>query len=170
MSRLEKFVICAYWALVVVGLVVILVVIVKPAALVHKVNNGQTKCCSANECEIQHHHDKIAANSLTNEQLQLWYETLNEDYYLGQLPKETEVRWSDLTQRHYMGITERRPDKTFTIFVDRTTNPTWSETELTVAHETCHIKTWDVDEPSHGPKFQTCMVNLAVHGAFEGIW
>src|SRR6267142_2731649 len=126
---------------------------------VHNVNN----CCSANECAAQHHHEKEAKLPLTDNQLQLWYDSLNEDYFLGQLPK-TEVKWGDLTKPGYVGLTTLDFSGQFKITVDRLTNPTRAEAEITIAHESCHIKTWYATELSHGPKFQNCMVNLANHG------
>lgn len=132
---------------------------------VHNVNN----CCSADECKIQHHHEKAAKTPLTDSQLEIWYDGLNEDYFLGQLPK-ADVKWGDLTKPSYVGLTTLSYSGLFEITVDRSTNTTSAEAELTVAHEACHIKTWYVHELSHGPKFQNCMVNLANHGAFEGLW
>jgi hypothetical protein len=130
---------------------------------VHKVN----RCCSASECEVQYHH---SVPRLSDSSLKIYYDELNHDFYLDQLPKDTEVKWGDLTAQDYMGLTDKLSSGRFVITVDRATHVTNSETKMTVAHETCHIKTWGTSEIDHGPKFQACMVNLATHGAFEGIW
>lgn len=134
---------------------------------VHKVNNA---CCSADSCATQHHHEK-QYSELKDQSLQILYADLNRDYYLGQLPQNVEVKWGDLTENHWMGITHKRPDGSFLITIDRATNPTWNTAYLTTSHETCHLANWnEPPELTHGPKFQNCMVGLANKGAFEGIW
>lgn len=135
---------------------------------VHKVNNA---CCSADACATQHHHEEKQYTPLNDQNLQTLYGELNRDYFLGQLPKEVEVKWGDLTEQHWMGFTDKHPSGTFTITVDRATNPTWNAAYMTTAHETCHIAIWGgPPELTHGPRFQNCMVQLANKGAFEGIW
>lgn len=146
---------------------VAVVSIIHDAPPVQKVNK---QCCSANECAKEHHHEKIANEIITNRQLQLFYDDLNQDYYLGQLSKNVEVKWGDLTANNWVGYTESRTGGGYLMIIDRATNPTAGEAYLTVAHETCHIKTWGQQVESHGSKFQNCMVNLATHGAFEGLW
>ncbi|SRR6266550_2694574 len=167
LSKFEKFVIAAT--------VVILFAIVWAISVPSQnpdqspVQNVNKSCCSANECAAQHHHEKVANEAMTNRQLQRYYQQLNEDYYLGQLSKNVEVKWGDLTANNWMGYTEQRAGG-YVIIIDRATNPTSSGAFLTIAHETCHIKTWGQEVVSHGSKFQNCMVNLATHGAFEGSW
>ena len=159
----EKFLIVT-WVLI---LLVAIILVPLPYYAVHKVNKA---CCSAGACAIQHHHEKDARTNLTDKQLKLWFDDLNHDYFLGQLPKDVEVKWGDLSAQNYMGLTQFFSNGEFIITVDRATHPTLSETKMTLMHEACHVKTWYVPELSHGPKFQNCMVNLATHGAFEGVW
>ena len=92
----------------------------------------------------------------------------NEDYFFNRLPKNVEVHWSDLPTAE--GETIKHLDGSWSIIIDRATNPTSGEVGMTIAHETCHVATWGQEESVHGSKFQNCMVNLATHGAFEGIW
>jgi hypothetical protein len=167
MSSVTKEKLRILFAIVIVFLAWLGVMAVLPPPPVHKVNKA---CCSADACAIQHHHEKDARTNLTDKQLKLWFDDLNHDYFLGQLPKDVEVKWGDLSAQNYMGLTQFFSNGEFIITVDRATHPTLSETKMTLMHEACHIKTWYVPELSHGPKFQNCMVNLATHGAFEGVW
>jgi SprT-like family len=127
----------------------------------HKVNS----CDCGSICSPKH---KTAGEPLSNKQLQSWYDGLNEEYFYNRLPRAA-VTWGDLTLLGDMGITMRE-DKRFRIIIDRTTNPTRKTAEETVAHELCHVATWEIESTDHGQKFQTCMVNLADRGAFENIW
>lgn len=148
----------------VVFVIVCLVIVLLPTP-VHKPN----KCCSADACAIQHHHEKIA-RVYTDEQLQAWYDGFNEEYFSNRLQK-AEVKWDDLTAKNDMGLTERRPDGSILITLDRATNNTRKTAQWTVAHETCHVAVpAGLEFEDHGPKFQNCMVNLATHGAFADIW
>lgn len=135
--------------------------------------NKAVQCCSANECAAQHHHDahkESSAARMTNKQLGMWYADANEQFFLGQLPKEVLVEWSDLTAIQDMGLTSKRSDGSFSIILDRRTNTTFRVARMTEYHEICHVKTWGQGDFDHGIQFQTCMVQLANQGAFEGLW
>jgi hypothetical protein len=160
MSRREKILIF-FWVVVMVGCLLDI------SLPVHSLN----QCCSANECAIYHHHGKSADHVFTDAQLQAWYESFNEIYFFSQLPKNVEVKWGDLTAKDYMGLTTRRLDGSILITIDRAMNPARRTAAATVAHETCHVAVpLGTEFEDHGEKFQACMVNLAVHGAFTDIW
>src|SRR6266481_6001469 len=148
-------------------IVVVLLLIIAAVSLPVPVQKVNKSCCSANECAAQHHHEK-AAEILTNEHLYAWYAGFNESYFFNRLPKNVDIHWASLPKA--MGETVKHDDGSWTITIDRETNLTRGEVVLTIAHETCHIATWGSEFDSHGPKFQNCMVNLAAHGAFEGLW
>lgn len=157
----EKFLI-ATWVVILLAAVVLVPL---PYYAVHKVNKA---CCSADTCATEHHHGQPRPR-MANVELKAYYDELNHSYYLDQLPKGTKVQWGDLSAKDYMGLTQEFSDHEFVITVDRGTHPTGGQVKMTIAHETCHIKTWGQDY-EHGSKFQSCMVNLATHGAFEGVW
>jgi hypothetical protein len=126
-------------------------------------------CSTSSHCELKEcPKHKTADEPLSNKQLQSWYDGLNEEYFMNRLPRAS-VTWGDLTALNDMGAT-MHPEDGFVIIIDRKTNPTTKTAEATVAHELCHVATWGVEFDAHGPKFQSCMVNLANKGAFEGVW
>ena len=164
MTRREKIFIAIY-----VFAMLLLILSIPISTVVHKKSHP---CCSAKACAEQHHHEKTSEVSnapFTDQELQAWYEGFNADYFINQLPKNVRVVWGDLTPSELMGLTERS-DAGFLITIDRKTNPTKRGAEWTAVHELCHVKTWEAHELDHGPKFQSCMIQLADKGAFEGIW
>lgn len=112
---------------------------------------------------------RSADKNYTNEQLQHWYEGVNEEYFANKLPKDTVVRWADLTPLKDMGATNRRMDGVFVILIDPVQNPNKRVAALTAYHEICHIAAAS-EFNSHGQKFQACMLHLAEVGAFENLW
>jgi len=104
------------------------------------------------------------------------YRQFNEDYFLGQLPKDTVVTYGNLTQLNDMGYTWKENSGKFHITVDQETNPVERQAEMTLLHEQCHIEVEihnlnpKQDFDAHGIEFQNCMVNLATHGAFHDLW
>jgi hypothetical protein len=52
-------------------------------------------------------------------------------------------------------------------------NPKFNIAEVTadetIIHESCHVKTANEFE-DHGPRFQHCMLEVAMSGGFKGIW
>jgi len=114
---------------------------------------------------------KHGNGSLTDAQLQRWYEGANEEYFANKLPKNVTVKWGDLSWDNDIGLTQHRPDGSYTITIDPKENPARSEALLTLFHETCHIATWNSGFLDvHGPPFQTCMLRLAEKGAFQDLW
>lgn len=103
----------------------------------------------------------------------------NDRYFYGALRNVT-IKLTDLSAYDQMGLTESRSNGTFVISIDIATNPVWKEADLTLLHEMCHVKLKDSinlvpgetnkDWDSHGSGFQSCMIHLAEHGAFNGLW
>jgi hypothetical protein len=107
----------------------------------------------------------------SNAQLQGWYREVNRAYFKNELPERTTVVWADLVGIYQdMGQATPHPDGTWLITIDRATNVTEGEAKLTEAHEICHVATHGQEFDAHGPKFETCMVQLANQGAFKGLW
>jgi len=77
---------------------------------------------------------KSAEKNYTNEQLQRWYEGVNEEYFANKLPKNTTIHWADLSTLHYMGTTLRQ-EGGFAIFIDPVQNPNKRVAALTAYHE-----------------------------------
>lgn len=104
--------------------------------------------------------------------LQSYYAGYNETLFMDQLPKNTVVRWGDLTGmpgNGDMGDTFELGGASL-IVVDRTTNPTSRGALMTLIHEMCHVKTNGKEFDVHGPKFQGCMLDVAEQGGFRGLW
>lgn len=113
---------------------------------------------------------KSAEHPMSDAVLQQFYADSNEDDFLGQLPKNTHVNFGDLSVINDMGMTYKRDDGSFQIVIDRKSNPVLRQAEMTELHEECHIATWKEEFDAHGIKFQQCMVDKAVHGAFHDLW
>src|SRR6266404_1563278 len=62
------------------------------------------------------------SSQMTNAELQTWFAGYNEEYFLGQLPKNTAVEWADLSAYDSMGRTFRT-DSGWRVLIDRKTNP-----------------------------------------------
>jgi hypothetical protein len=99
------------------------------------------------------------------------YESYNDSYFDGTLPKDVVV-YSENAEGN-MGLTDRCNGSSFCIHLDPITNNTKPTESLTLLHEMCHV--WV--ESSVGPQFdahdaiwQGCMHRLANQNAFEGIW
>lgn len=115
------------------------------------------------------------ANRTTSDSLTYDYKEFNEDYFLGQLPRDTEVVYGNLTQLNDMGYTWKDDAGRFHITVDKETNPVERQARMTLLHEACHVEveTHKLNRDpfdAHGIEFQNCMVNLAEHGAFRDLW
>lgn len=112
---------------------------------------------------------KAAEKNYTNEQLQRWYEGVNEEYFANKLPKDTVIMWANVAYMGNMGTTTRRPDGGYLIWIDPVQNPNRRVAALTAYHEVCHIAAAP-EFNTHGQKFQACMLHLAEVGAFENLW
>ncbi len=125
-------------------------------------------------CAEQHHHSarKVTTEPVSAKDLQTWFIASNRAYFEGQLPLNTEVVWGDLTSQNDMGYITRRANKSWLIIIDRKTNPTSRSAYFTEYHEMCHLSLWNKEDEfgDHGPKFQSCMTQLALKGAFTDLW
>lgn len=104
----------------------------------------------------------------------------NQEYFDGKLPKNMNVHWADIPREkteEKISIVSGRTyydENPIEIQIDKKSNPTGSEAAMTLLHEECHVytrinDTFDENKP-HGRAFQTCMMNLALQGAFQGLW
>jgi hypothetical protein len=116
--------------------------------------------------------NKAELNNMSNKKLKLWYEAFNDNYFDSKLPVNTSVRWGNLSQEQAAGQTTKHDDGSFSIVIDVRLNPSDSTAAMTLAHEECHVATWEKANGigSHGVVFESCMKGLAAKGAFEGIW
>ena len=101
--------------------------------------------------------------------LQVYFDTANKVYFGGVLPK-AEVDWG-ATPPGIMALTYSKGGRFF-IVLDPKTNNAPRVADLTILHESCHLKNWgQVDGlDQHGPKFQACMKDLVMLGALDDLW
>lgn len=109
-------------------------------------------------------------------ELQGEFFSLNEDFFMGQLPWTTVIVKNKVESDGLpdmgltvCGIDEATNKEHCTIFISIEGNANMRTAAFTVAHETCHV--WnrrDIEE--HGPRWQNCMVHLAIEGAFQDLW
>jgi len=109
------------------------------------------------------------------------YEAYNEMYFLGALPKgsnhvliSAEEISCGIEEKCY-GQTSQISRHQYVIQISPIYNDTLAQEEETMLHEMCHIRVWeshpDLDaKNAHGYEWQSCMVNLADHGAMADIW
>ena len=105
------------------------------------------------------------------DRLDAWYRGYNEKYFNNELPKEITIT-HDLRDNRFQAWTQRLGDSFHVAF-----NPLYnlaSGTErLTLLHELCHIRNFvesETEFDDHGPKWQSCMHDLAHKGAFDELW
>ena len=104
----------------------------------------------------------------------------NKDYFDNKLPYTT-FEYTDIIEKdgsHESMADVVRGTSEYHVRVDKRFNPILKTADISLLHEMCHIKldangelplTVSNDE-SHGPKFQQCMVDLAVRGAMHDLW
>lgn len=98
------------------------------------------------------------------------YEILDDRYFAGRLPKNTEIKWSpELAYLDDMGLTIHETSG-FTIYLDIQMRDLGYEkaAEETLLHEMVHVDVYPFD--GHGEKFQNDMLRLAKAGAFRDLW
>lgn len=109
----------------------------------------------------------VIESPLTEAQLKYIYLRYNEDYFLGQLPKDVPVKWADLRGRRAMGLTTCDSDGNgCTIQIDTNSNITEVTTESTILHEMCHVKLRRRKVLDHGVEFRGCVNDLIRQGAY----
>lgn len=109
--------------------------------------------------------------------LQAWYAQFNDQLFYNQLPTNTVVRWTDLSEFDYLGETyySSPTHDQFVIEVDPIYNNAPDTAKETLIHEMCHIEVDyvegdDINSFNHGFKWEGCMERIAAHGGFKGIW
>lgn len=104
---------------------------------------------------------------------QKWFDGINDVYFNNTLPP-TKVKF-DTIDSALVGITyctlnlQTDSYSACTIHINRKYNLAEPVAAETVIHETCHVATY-VEREDHGPRWQTCMLDLAKRGAFKGVW
>lgn len=106
-------------------------------------------------------------------QMQLFLERLfryvDDEYFDGNLPPTT-VKYAPIADDDLMGLTLCNGDGSRCEIL---ISPKWNTSDKvaasTLLHEMCHAATIGKDF-DHGPKWHTCMRNLAKEGAFDDIW
>jgi hypothetical protein len=116
----------------------------------------------------------VAHNEFTDANLRQWYAGFNESKFYGELPDNTEVVWADLREFEAMGMTVPEGPG-FKIELDPHYIQAPTTAQETLIHEMCHVEDSyvehdDEDSFTHGPKWEACMIRVAVHGGFRGIW
>lgn len=100
------------------------------------------------------------------------FEDLNAKYFGGSL-NNVEVDLSNQKEDDWIGLTTPCGDGKYCILINTWLTPAPKEREWVLLHETCHVYIYEKETPendSHGPEWQTCMLNLAEKGAFKNIW
>lgn len=109
------------------------------------------------------------AAPVTQADLQLEYTGMNDVYFDGKLPRDTQIEYLP-DGRTDIGRTFINDKGGFTIFINAYYDRSRREALFTEYHESCHIATWRKDFDPHGPAFQLCMRRLAEAGAFKDLW
>ena len=132
-----------------------------------RVCNSPTTCPIMCATQCQHQHLSSSGRSPDLTQL---FSGINSIYFGGSL--RATVYLTNQKENSWMGDTSICGDKIYCILVNEQLTPAEREREWTVLHEACHVYTLQkgIDEVSHGPEWQACMLNLADKGAFRGIW
>jgi SprT-like family len=105
-------------------------------------------------------------------QLQEDYSKFNSAWFAGNLPVNVIVEYTAAPYKlHVMGLTDV-VDGHFVIYIDPKYHADSKAADMTLLHEICHIRVWDVAVAGneHGAPWKACMVELAENGAFDGLW
>lgn len=105
--------------------------------------------------------------------LESLYEVYNVGYFDSKLPKVVVI---DMLEANpdFMASTMKNADGTFVIKFNPHFVVAVRTAELTMQHEMCHVKTWDMDTTDfggktvivdHGRHWRTCMLELDAQGA-----
>lgn len=100
-----------------------------------------------------------------------WYRGYNQKYFNNQLPQAVVISYT-LHDDRFMALTDF-DNGYFHIAFNMKYAESGKQLRSTLLHEMCHIRLSgddDVEFDMHGPKFQSCMLDLAKAGAFEDLW
>lgn len=94
--------------------------------------------------------------------LKLWYDQYNEAYFLGALPNNTVVDYSN-NNEDSLASTFKEGNHFHIAF-----NPKYAGSARVahafLPHEMCHVLTWSEDI-EHGPRWKSCMYDVVQRGA-----
>lgn len=116
-------------------------------------------------------HPALGATIAKGRNLDPWYQGYNQKYFNNQLPKTVVISYT-LNDNRFMALTDYSNG-----YFHITFNMKYAESDkqlhFTLLHEMCHIRLLseqEVEFDMHGPKFQSCMLDLAKSGAFNDLW
>lgn len=118
---------------------------------------------------------KLNHSEEQRKELQNEFDTLNKDYFNGELPPtkivvKDKVIMGTIPEMGYTicGINEVTDKEYCTILISIDGNANLRVAVFTVAHETCHVANRQID--GHGAEWQGCMLKFAEGGAFQDLW
>lgn len=103
--------------------------------------------------------------------LDAWYAGFNHQYFQDELPK-TVVITKTLDDDRFMALTFYENGR-YHIALNPRYNISTKVERMNILHESCHIRMFVEGEEEfddHGPKWQSCMLELAEKGAFASLW
>lgn len=115
---------------------------------------------------------------MTNQDLKEIVNLANSRYFRNRL-KNITIRWArDKEIRSQSLAVTRSPHgkvegpREFQILLSRDLKRMSGAAVMTILHELVHVEQWDkvTERTMHGRKFQKRMKQLAVRGAFNGLW
>jgi hypothetical protein len=121
---------------------------------------------------------KNATNAETIAMLDAQYRGINETYFSDTLTHDVHITFGPDPdgEQGVMGSASCDGNDCYINIVPKW-NPSDGEKVLTLEHEMCHVKFSTSSDPDdqadsivHGPKWQTCMLNLAAEGAMMHYW
>jgi hypothetical protein len=114
-----------------------------------------------------------AASSLDRDRMSSWYNGYNEKYFNNELPKDVLIT-HDLHDDRFSALTEQYKSGMYHIQFNLKFNQSGREELFTLLHESCHIRQMSSKEgdefDQHGPRWESCMHELANKGAFDELW
>jgi len=106
-----------------------------------------------------------------------WYAATNATYFDDELPKDTLIQIHVIPpdRQAEFTIAETTPlgNGQYVIQLDPRFNLSGNQEALSLDHEICHVYLIQRDgdgDNIHGSRFQSCMRNLAIKGAFDDLW
>jgi hypothetical protein len=124
-------------------------------------------------CAFLQGQDTALTNNQKQALLQEAYAENNDDFFLGQLPKDARIEWTaglrNENGHRAMGLTIMNEQGQFIIKIDRESNAVMRVAKFTLIHEECHVKLWTKEFDDHGFKFQSCMLDIAARGGFHDL-
>jgi SprT-like family protein len=116
------------------------------------------------------------AGSLTGQsqrdRLDPWYRGFNDKYFNNELPQNVLIT-HDVHDDRFVAYTEEYKTGFYHISFNPKLNLSGRQELETLLHESCHIQilsSGETEDDDHGPKWQSCMHELANKGALEELW